>query len=103
MAKKAFEVLTESMYYILMAFSKGEMCSTQVAQFVEGKTRGRVKLGPGTVYTVLMRFEEEKMIEEIARDDKRRVYRITEKGMERYQEKLSWMRACVLDSEEAVQ
>lgn len=100
MAKKAFEGLTESMYYILMAFSKGEMCGTDVTQYIENKTKGRVKIGPGTLYTILARFEEEKIIEETAVEGRKRIYRITERGTQMYQDELTRLKTCILDSEE---
>ncbi|KXL53217.1 transcriptional regulator PadR-like family protein [Anaerotignum neopropionicum] len=99
MAKKAFEGLTESMYYILLAFSKGEMCGTDVAQYIEIKTKSRVKIGPGTLYTILARFEEEKIIEETAVEGRKRIYRITERGIGMYQEELLRLKTCILDSE----
>lgn len=99
LAKKAFEGLTESMYYILMAFSNGEMCGTDVVQFIEIRTKGRVKIGPGTLYTILARFEEEKIIEETAVEGRKRIYLITEKGLGMYQDELMRLRACIFDSE----
>ena len=53
MPKKAMDILTESMFYVLMALTQGEMCGTDAAAFVEARTRGRVVLGPATLYTVL--------------------------------------------------
>ena len=41
--------LTEPMYYVLMAFLDREMCGTEIGAFVERKTAGRVRLGPGTL------------------------------------------------------
>ena len=102
MAKKAFEGLTESMYYILMAFYKGEMCGTDITRYIENKTKGRVKIGPGTLYTILARFEEEKIIEETAIKGRKRIYRITEKGINLYKDELLRLKACILDSEEGV-
>ena len=43
MAKKALENLTESMFYILMAFSQGEKCGVDVTDFINQITDGRVK------------------------------------------------------------
>ncbi|WP_304508532.1 PadR family transcriptional regulator [Anaerotignum sp.] len=100
MAKKAFEGLTESMYYILMAFSKEEMCGMDVTQYIEDKTKGRVKIGPGTLYTILARFEEEKIIEETAVEGRKRIYRITERGVQMYEDELLRLKTCILDSEE---
>lgn len=39
-----------------------------------------VHLGPGTLYTALSRLEEQGLIEPVASDDRRRPYRLTEKG-----------------------
>lgn len=100
--KKTFEGLTKSMYYILMAFSKKEMCGTDVTQYIETKTKGRVKIGPGTLYTILSRFEEEKIIEETALEERKRFYRITEKGINLYQDELLRLKTYVLDSEESL-
>ena len=41
MPKKKLELLTESMFYVLMAFSKGEMCGTEIAEFIEKVTNKR--------------------------------------------------------------
>ena len=46
-------VLTESMFYVLMSFLHREMCGIEITEFVEQKTNGRVRLGPGTLYTLL--------------------------------------------------
>ena len=58
MAKKALENLTESMFYILMAFSQGEKCGVDVTDFINQITDGRVQIGPATLYTILGKFEK---------------------------------------------
>ena len=40
MPKKAMDILTESMFYVLMAFSKGPMCGIDVADYIEKITGG---------------------------------------------------------------
>ena len=44
MAKRTLEILTESMFYVLMSFMGKEMCGIEIAEFVERKTKGRVRL-----------------------------------------------------------
>ena len=66
------------MFYVLMSFMGKEMCGIEIAEFVERKTKGRVRLGPGTLYTILGKFEEEHFIEEIQVEGRKRTYRITE-------------------------
>ena len=100
MGGKSRGPLTEPMFYVLMAFLHGEMCGIDVAAFVEKKTRGRVKLGPGTLYTLLNKFQDEALIEEIDVEGRKRTYRLTAKGREAYEEELERLRACLRDAEE---
>ena len=95
--------LTEPIYYVLMAFLRREMCGTEITEFVEHRTSGRVKLGPGTLYTLLARFQEDRLIAETSVDGRKRTYQITEKGRAAFQEELDRLRACVNDGEEAFQ
>ena len=100
MGGKSRGPLTEPMFYVLMAFLHGEMCGIDVAAFVQKKTRGRVKLGPGTLYTLLNKFQDEALIEEIDVEGRKRTYRLTAKGREAYEEELERLRACLRDAEE---
>ena len=100
MGGKSRGPLTEPMFYVLMAFLHGEMCGIDVAAFVEKKTRGRVKLGPGPLYTLLNKFQDETLIEEIEVEGRKRTYRLTAKGREAYAEELERLRACLRDAEE---
>lgn len=99
MAKKALEVLTETMLYVLMSFLKKEMCGIDIAEFIEKKTNGRVKIGPGTLYTILAKFEDEEFIVETAVEGRKRTYKIIEKGMELYRTELARLKSCVSDGE----
>ena len=99
MPKKAMDILTESMFYVLLALMQGEMCGTDAAAFVEERTRGRVILGPATLYTVLGKFEKEKYIQEVRVEGRKRTYRITDKGRKAFEEELARLRQCVRDAE----
>ena len=100
MGGKARGPLTEPMFYVLMSFLKRDMCGTEITEFVEQKTRGRVRLGPGTLYTLLAKFQDDGMIQETQVEGRRRTYSLTEKGRAAFQEELDRLRACVLDGEE---
>lgn len=89
--------LTEPMYYVLMSFLRREMCGTEVTDFVDLKTKGRVRLGPGTLYTLLARFQDEGMIAETSVDGRKRTYKLTDKGRAAFEEELARLRACVND------
>lgn len=102
MPRKSMESLTESMFYVLMAFRQGEMCGIDAAEFIEKRTDGRVELGPATLYTILARFEKEKYIRETAVDGRKRTYCITEKGLDAYEAELARLRMCIADSEKEV-
>lgn len=80
MPKKSLDGLTESMFYVLMAFCRGPMCGIGVAEFIDAKTRGRLQIGPATLYTILGKFEREKYIKEIEVSGRKRTYRLTERG-----------------------
>ena len=99
MPKKAMEILTESMFYVLMALSKAPMCGIDIAAWITGKTRGRVSLGPATLYTVLGKFEKEGYIAETEVEGRKRTYRITSKGLDAYRSELERLRACLADAD----
>ena len=102
MVNKEHGPLTEPMFYVLMSFLKQEMCGTDIADYVSQRTHGRVKLGPGTLYTLLAKFQEDGLIQETKVEGRKRTYRITQKGREAFQNELERLHACVTDGEEAL-
>lgn len=101
MEKKSFEALTEPMLYVLMALLGCERCGTEIAAFAEGRTSGRVVLGPGTLYTILAKFEADGLIRETAVLGRKRTYMLTECGEERYRAELDRLRRCIRDAAES--
>ena len=99
MPKKAMEILTESMFYVLMALSKSPMCGIDIAAWITNRTRGRVSLGPATLYTVLGKFEKEGFIAETEVEGRKRTYRITVKGLTAYRTELDRLRQCIADAD----
>lgn len=99
MPRKAMELLTESMFYVLMALCQGPMCGIDIAAFVEQRTGGRVQMGPATLYTILGKFEKEKYIREIQVDGRKRTYEVTNKGADAYRAELERLRRCLEDAE----
>ena len=95
--------LTEPMYYVLMSFLRSEMCGTQISEFVDRKTAGRGRLGPGTLYTLLAKFQDEGFITETSVDGRKRTYQLTAKGRAAFEEELARLRACVNDGLEEKQ
>ena len=101
MPKKAMEVLTESMFYVLMALCRHPMCGTDAAEEIDRLTGGRLRLGPATLYTILAKFEKEKYIEEIQVEGRKRTYRITQAGRRAYLAEWERLRRCLADAETA--
>ena len=92
--------LTEPMFYVLMSFLHRDMCGIEITEFVERRTQGRVRLGPGTLYTLLAKFQDEGLLQETEVAGRKRTYRLTEKGRAAYQEELERLRGCIRDAEE---
>nr|WP_201763601.1 helix-turn-helix transcriptional regulator [Chengkuizengella marina] len=68
------------MYYILLALTT-EQHGYGIMQQVDKITNGRVKIGAGTLYALLSRFEKEHLIVQVAEDGRRKIYSLTEKGL----------------------
>ena len=81
MAREQFQNLTEPMYYILMSLLK-ERCGVDIMADVDEISKGRVRVGPGTLYTLLGKFEKENIIRETEVQGRKRSYIITDKGKE---------------------
>lgn len=101
MPKKAMDILTESMFYVLMAFCRRPMCGIEIVDYIEQRTNGRVQMGPATLYTILGKFEKEKYIKEVSVEGRKRTYQITDLGRIAYQEEVKRLRQCVADAENA--
>lgn len=99
MPKQSMELLTETMFYVLMAFRHGRMCGTDAAEWVDRRTKGRVRLGPATLYTILAKFEKEKYIQQTEVEGRKRTYAITEQGIHAYEAELERLRSCIADAE----
>lgn len=93
------DILTESMFYVLMALYREPMCGIEIADFIQRRTGGRLQMGPATLYTILGKFEKEDYIREIGVAGRKRTYRITGKGQQAYREELSRLKQCVADAE----
>lgn len=99
MPKKSMDILTESMFYVLMALTSAPMCGIDIADFIDRRTCGRLQMGPATLYTILGKFEKEKYIKEISVEGRKRTYQITDKGRAAYSDELARLKQCVADAE----
>lgn len=101
MPRKAFDTLSEPMFYVLMALRCRSLCGAEIVEWIQKKTDGRMVLGPGTLYTILAKLTEEDIIHEVSVDGRRRNYEITEKGRKLYETECDRLRRCIADAESA--
>lgn len=99
MPKKALEPITESMYYVLLCLHEKRMSGSEIAECVRSLTSDRVRLGPGTLYSILSTFQDEKIIEKMESEGRRIPYRMTNKGEQLFQEEVHRLQKCLLDAE----
>ena len=88
--------LTEAMYYVLLARHRPAL-GYQLMQQIARASRGRVQMGPGTLYGVLTRMEKEGLIVLSENDGRRKTYLLTNAGMEALRAEYSRLRAMVRD------
>ncbi len=81
MNKKIIKALTQPMYYILLSL-KEKRHGYEIMQYIDWLTDSRVKVGPGTLYSLLSRFEEDKFIKLVSDDNNKKTYVITDEGQE---------------------
>lgn len=71
--------MTEAMYYVLLALAHPNHGYQLMAE-IEEVSKGRVKMGPGTLYGVLSRLQKDGLIIVVNDDGRRKTYSITEDG-----------------------
>lgn len=99
MARKQFQTLSEPMYYILLSLTS-ECCGVDIMKKVKKISRERISVGPGTLYTLLGKFESSGLIREIAVDGRKRSYIITEDGYEALKEEYIRLKSMVDEGKE---
>ena len=99
MAREQFQTLTEPMYYILMALME-VCCGVDIMDRVEEISGGRVKVGPGTLYAMLSKFEKNKIIRRTQEEGRRKSYIITASGIEMLKKEHERLRIMVEDGKE---
>lgn len=98
MAREQFQTLTEPMYYILLALTE-ECCGVDIMEKAEILSGGRVRVGPGTLYAMLSRFEENRIIRRTAEEGRRKWYVITEVGIDMLTKEYERLKRMVKDGE----
>lgn len=99
MAREQFQTLTEPMYYILMALIQ-ECCGVDIMEKVQRLSKGRVKVGPGTLYAMLAKFESSGIIRLTREEGRRKSYWITDAGKEMLKEEYRRLKVMAEDGRE---
>ena len=79
--KKVYVPMTETAFFILLCLRKPNH-GYGVVQMVEKMTDGAIRLTPGTMYGSLSKMEKDNIIRFIREEDKRKIYQITDLGLE---------------------
>ena len=101
LARKRLDTLTEPMYYVLLSLTQ-ERHGYGIMQNTEELTGGRVRLGAGTLYALLSRFESEGLIHATREEEKRKYYLLTDLGRKTLEDEFSRLRRQVTDGEKVL-
>ena len=90
MPKRKLDPLPAAAFHILLSLAEADLHGYAIMRQVEGQTAGKVRLGPGTLYSSIQALLEQGFIEEVERwdaaealppqKDRRRLYRLTSAG-----------------------
>ncbi|MGA7109098.1 MAG: helix-turn-helix transcriptional regulator [Terracidiphilus sp.] len=87
MPKRKLDPLPSAAFQILLSLADGDLHGYGIMRQVEEQTNGRMRLGPGTLYSSIQAILEEGLIEEVDRNsdqeaghERRRYYRLTSSG-----------------------
>lgn len=90
MARREFEILTPQMFYILLALNQPRHGYDIMAE-VARMTNNEVKIGAGTLYTLLPKFQNDGYIQLILEKDRKKIYQITKIGQKKLAEEIKKM------------
>lgn len=96
MARAKLETLTEQMYYLLLALHQPGH-GYAIMERVRTLSHDRLQIGPGTLYTLLGRFEKEGLISLDKVEDTRKIYCLTDLGRETLEREYQRLRRQVAD------
>jgi len=87
MPKRKFDPLPSAAFQILLSLADEDLHGYAIMRHVEVQTNGRMRLGPGTLYSSIQALLEDGLIEEVDRrgdaeaaSERRRYYRLSSSG-----------------------
>lgn len=90
--QRRMNLLPQISFSILMALSLRPRHGYEIMKQAEEDSLGKIKMGPGALYTAIKQLVGEGLIEETDGDnkDRRRYYKLTKKGWERLNAELDY-------------
>ena len=101
MARTQFQILTEPMFYILLCLQH-EVCGIDIMAMVSVISNGRVSIGPGTLYAMLQKFEDNEIIEKTREENRKKWYLITDAGKQMLEDELQRLESMLEDAKTAM-
>ena len=102
MPRKSLQTLSEPMYYVLLALTK-ELYGTEIMNEVKRLSNDRIKIGPGTLYTMLDKFLSAGLIKRTTLTLATKSYIITQDGKEILKEEYQRLTTLILDGKEIME
>ena len=99
--RKVYVPMTETGFYILFCLQKPNH-GYGIVQMVENLTNGELRLAPGTMYGSLSKMEKDGLIQFVSEEEKRKIYVITELGIEVLQLELKRIKRLYETSQEVI-
>lgn len=102
MPRKSLQTLSEPMYYVLLALTR-ELYGTEIMYEVKRISGGRIKIGPGTLYTMLDKFYTAGLIKRTDKTLATKSYIITEQGKETLKQEYTRLCTMLTDGEKIME
>lgn len=95
--KRNYNHLPQVAFNILLALSLRERHGYEIIKQIEEDSVGKIKLGPGALYTSIRHLHEQGLIEEVKKptDKNRRYYKLTSGGRTTLNEEIDYYTAMV--------
>ena len=93
--------MTETAFYILLCLKQPNH-GYGIVQTVEKLTDGAIRLAPGTMYGSLSKMEKDGLIRFVREEEKRKIYQITDLGLEVLQLELNRIERLYRVAKEAI-